>query len=156
MDVNGGHRYWRIVAVGACLSVILPAPACTHEVQPIGPPAVRFEQKTREPIAAAKILRDGEPVGSLRTFRVRASSGDRVLHQVQDLYLNPLGFIDEQNCAFRITAHTGPELVANSSDRRRNVAAILGAYGSQIELIEEEVASPVTTPSPAASPRSPR
>jgi hypothetical protein len=93
----------------------------------------------RTPVAAAKILRDGEQVGSVRTLRVRGRAGERTVHQVHDLHSNPLGFIDESNCAWRLTAHAGAELVACSSDRRRNVAAILGAYHSNIELVEEEV-----------------
>jgi hypothetical protein len=102
-----------------------------------------MERETRTTLASARILRNGEPVGSLRTFRVRGVRGERIVHQVQDLHMNALGFIDQTNCAYRLSAHSGAELVANSSDRRRNVAAILGAYGSNIELVEEEVPAAV-------------
>ena len=104
---------------------------------------MRFRPENVQVVGAAKILRDGEQVGTIRTLRVHGVSGDRVVHRVHDNYLNALGYIDEQNCAYRLTAHTGAEIVGNSSDRRRNVAAILGAYGSSIELIEEAPASPI-------------
>jgi hypothetical protein len=143
MDMEAGARGWRIIAAVACLPVILAAFGCTQEVHPIGPPEVRLRQERRTTVAASKILRDGEQVGSLRTVRVQSASGERVVHQVRDLHMNSLGFIDEKNCAYRLSAHAGSELVANSSDRRRNVAAILGAYGSNIELIEEEPAAAV-------------
>jgi hypothetical protein len=110
-------------------------------VVPVGNSEIRVRQDPREVLASAKIVRDGEEVGRLRTVRVHGPGGDRIVHHVQDLHLNPLGYIDEQNCAFRLTAHTGSELVANSSDRRRNVAAILGAYRANIELVEEQPAS---------------
>jgi hypothetical protein len=123
------------------LAATLAASACTQIEQPVGQPQVSVPRENREVVASAKILRDGEQVGSLRTLRVHGTGRERVLREVQDLHLNSLGFIDEQNCAFRLSAHSGSELVSNSSDRRRNVAAILGAYGANIEVIDEEPAS---------------
>jgi hypothetical protein len=75
---------------------------------------------------------------------------------VQDLHLNSLGYIDEQNCAYRLTAHTGSQLVASSSDQRRNVAAILGAYSANIEIVGEAPAATIEKNRPQASPRPPR
>jgi hypothetical protein len=125
----------------AVLAVSLAASGCTQVEQPVGPPEVQVQRDSREVIASARILRDGEQVGSLRTLRVGGGDRARVVREVQDLHRNSLGFIDEQNCAYRLSAHTGSEMVANSSDRRRNVAAILGAYGANIEIVEEAPAA---------------
>jgi hypothetical protein len=141
MDMIAGRLGWRNVAAGACLLVIGAAYGCTQETRPIGSPEVHFREERLRTVASARIMRDGEEVGSIRTLVVNRGRGDRVVHQVKDRYLNALGYIDENNCAYRITAYSGAEFVASSSDRRRNVAAILGAYGSQIELIEEEPAA---------------
>jgi hypothetical protein len=128
-------------ALAVMVAATLAASGCAHEEHPIGQPAVRVAEQRRELVASAKILRNGEEVGALRTLRVHGQGQDRVLHQVQDLHMNSLGYIDEQNCAWRLTAHTGSELVSNSSDQRRNVAAILGAFNSSIEIVEEQAAA---------------
>jgi hypothetical protein len=153
--MNGRRKGWRNVATAACLPVILAAASCTQQVERIGEPEVRFREENVRVVGAAKILRDGEQVGTIKTLRVRGVSGERVVHRVHDNYLNALGFIDEQNCAYRLSAHTGAEIVSNSTDRRKNVAAILGAYGSSIELIEEEPAAELEK-SQNAQPRRPR
>jgi hypothetical protein len=132
---------------------MLALPACVQEMRPLAPPEVTFQRETRTAVAASKILRDGEQVGSIRTLRVRGPAGERVVHQVQDLHRNALGYIDQANCAYRYSAHSGAELVASSSDRRRNVAAILGAYGSNIELVEEEAPAAVVERDATTRPR---
>ena len=153
MDMDHRGRRWRVVVLSAAVAATLTVPACTTEVQNVGQPQVHVQQDQRETLGTAKILRDGEQVGSLRTMRLRGPSGTRVVHQVQDMHLNSLGFIDEQCCAFRQSAYAGSEFVANSSDRRRNVAAILGAYGANIELIEEEPAAVIEKADAASSRR---
>jgi hypothetical protein len=141
MDRTERLRNWRRNAWAGCLAVMSMAAGCTQEVNYVGPAEVRMQEESRTTLARATIFRDGESVGSVRTMRVRGPSGVRTVHQVQDNYSNALGYIDEQNCAFRFSAHAGSELVGNSSDRRRNVAAILGAFGSEIDLIEEAPAA---------------
>lgn len=153
MDMDHGGRRWRLVVLGAAVAAGLTVPACTTEVQTVGQPQVRVRQDQREVLGTAKILRDGEQVGSLRTMRLRGPSGTSVVHQVQDMHMNSLGFIDERCCAYRLSAYAGSEFVANSSDRRRNVAAILGAYGANIELIEEQPAAVVEKTDAAGSRR---
>lgn len=137
MDTNGRLQTRRVLA--ALVAAVL-ASGCAEQVQYVGPAEIRMQEETRTTIAQSTILRDGEAVGLLRTMRVSGPSGDRTVHQVQDNYRNALGYIDEGDCAFRFSAHAGAELVGNSSDRRRNVAAILGAFNSQIDLVLVEPA----------------
>src|SRR6187397_1554096 len=104
---------WRsVVLVAASLAV----GGCTTEVCPVGPPEVRVRQDPRELLGTAKILRDGDEVGAPRTVRVHDPAGTHVVHEVRDLHRNSLGYIDEQCCAWRYSAYTGPECVSNSSD----------------------------------------
>lgn len=133
----------RFVALAACLAAIVSAPACQQETHARGIPEIRMIERKHTTVADAKILRDGETVGSLRTLRVQTRAGDRTVRQVRDLRQNALGFIDESNCAYRHTAHRGSELVGNSAEVSRNVAAILGAFGSTIEIVDETPASVV-------------
>jgi hypothetical protein len=157
MDMERRDSSRRFVGLGAVLAATLAVCSCTTEVQPIGPPEVRVRQDPKELLGTSKILRDGEEVGALRTFRVHGPAGNHVVQEVRDVHLNTLGYIDEQSCAWRYSAHEGPMCVANSSDRRRNVAAILGAYGAAVEIVEAEPASvqerseplPRTAPRPA-------
>lgn len=141
MDRTVPRAKWRSVVVGALVAATLAASGCTQTEQKIGVADVHPVHEEREVLGSAKIMRDGEQVGSLRTLRLHSSGRARVLSEVQDLHLNSLGYIDEQNCAYRLSAHTGSQLVSNSSDRRRSVAAILGAYSANIEIIEEQPAS---------------
>jgi hypothetical protein len=134
--------------LGGLLAATLAASGCTQTEQKLGVAEVHPAREEREVLGSAKIMRDGEQVGSLRTLRLHGAGRPRVLTEVQDLHLNSLGYIDEQNCAYRLGAHTGSQLVSNSSDRRRGVAAILGAYAANIELVEEQPAS-VTDRQPA-------
>lgn len=141
MDMERGGGSWRNGGFAALLSAALAVSSCTTEVQPIGPPEVRVRQDPRELIGTSAIYRDGEEVGALRTVRLHGPAGNRVVHEVRDLHLNTLGYIDEQCCAWRYSAHEGPACVSNSSDRRRNVAAILGSWGASIEIVEAQPAS---------------
>jgi hypothetical protein len=154
MDRTQQRSAWARRATCACLTATLAVFGCAHEDQPVGPPEVHVQHEHREVVASAKILRNGEEVGALKTIRVTGGGHDRVVQQVQDLHLNSLGYIDAQNCAWRLTAHTGSELVASSSDQRRNVAAILGAYNANIELVEEGPAATVEKDRAPASRRS--
>jgi hypothetical protein len=148
MDRNRRPGNRRLVALGACVAAMLAA-SCTTEVQPVGDPRVLVRQDHGELLGTSKVYRNGEEVAVLRTLRVSGPAGRRVIHEVRDLHLNTLGYIDEQACAWRYSAHEGSTCVANSSDRRRNVAAILGAYGADVELVEEGPATP-STPMPSS------
>jgi hypothetical protein len=141
MDMERRRSARRTVVLGALLAATLAAASCTTVVEPVGPPQVRVRQDPKELVAESKIMRNGEEVGALRTFRIHSPGGKRVVHEVRDLHLNTLGYIDEQSCAWRYSAHEAPACVSNSSDRRRSVAAILGSYGASIELVEAQPAS---------------
>jgi hypothetical protein len=155
MDRTDRGATWRSVVVRALLAATLAASSCTQTEHKVGVAEVHPQRPDREVLGSAKILRDGEQVGSLRTLRLHEAGRSRVLDEVQDLHRNSLGFIDEQNCAYRLGAHTGSQLVSNSSDRRRGVAAILGAYSANIEIVEEQPAS-VTDRQAAQDPPRPR
>lgn len=152
MDRTARGASWRSVVLGALLAATLAASGCTQSEHKVGVAEVHPQHEDREVLASAKIMRDGEQVGSLRTLRLQGGGRPRVLSEVQDLHLNSLGYIDEQNCAYRVGAHTGSELVSNSSDRRRGVAAILGAYSANIEIVEEQPGG-VTERQPAPASR---
>lgn len=107
-------------------AVALFLPACQEEYQPVEPPVIKVPPPgKRTLVETAEIYKDGRLIGRLRTFRLDDQGGVQVT-RVYDLRNEHLGYITEDHRAFRRTAHGGHDLVANSSDQSKNVAAILG------------------------------
>lgn len=123
-----------------CLLVLplLLCGSCSHEETPVGPQDVRVApQAERTLVGLHKVLADGKHVGWLRTYRVSGEGAEHLIRQLSDTANNRLGYIDELGAAYRLTAHDGVEMVANSADLRRNVAGILGSFSLRIDLVDE-------------------
>ncbi len=123
--------------------VLLAAPllflgACSHEDVVVSQPEIRVApQADRRLTALHRVMADGKHAGWLRTFEVAGEGKPHTIHQVCDVNQNRLGYVDDVGHAYRLTAHDGTELVAESSDLRKNVAGILGSFAIKVDLIDE-------------------
>jgi hypothetical protein len=132
----------------ALLPVLLLLGACQTEsvchelagVRPDTPPhALVVRARLEERIVrtdAGEASVQHRAVGTLRTFEFQDGAA-RQVHRVYDLRDEALGYVTDQGLAYRRTAHGGLELVANSQDLRRNVAAVLGTPLATIEIVPD-------------------
>ncbi|MEE9391917.1 MAG: hypothetical protein V3W41_05380 [Planctomycetota bacterium] len=96
-------------------------------------PAEKFET-----VAIQKVLLDGKPVGTLETMYVidgdYNDDNDRYQHTLRDANGGVIGFVTDSNKAYRMTAHRGPDLVANHPSLERNLLLILERFEGKVTL----------------------
>lgn len=98
-----------------------------------GPMIIRPDTPETTLIARADVLREGERVGRLRTYRF-GDDASKFVTRVFDVRERPLGYITPDGKAYRVRAHGGSDLVAIGDTVEKNVAEILGMPGQRIEI----------------------
>ena len=126
----------------AILGVILVVGlgGCQTETRTVGPPQVKIQTPDTTLVGLERITRADETVGWVKTYRYEDREGLRI-KRVLTPRNAPVGYVTQDGRAFRFTAHDGPQLVANTGDLRRDVAAILDLPYEQLR-ITDEVAKP--------------
>lgn len=116
------------------LVLAFAATACQVEERPTaGPMVIRADTPETTLVALADILRSGERVGRLRTYRF-GDDAAKFVRRVFDNRDRPLGYITSDGKAYRVRAHGGPDLVAIGGTIEKSVAAILGMPGQRVEV----------------------
>jgi hypothetical protein len=110
---------------------------CSHETHQTGPAEIKVDQVDRSLVGLHKITCTTGDLGYLETWRYGPEE-KHGLRRVTDLKRNPLGYVDDSGRAYRYTAHSGTQLVAQSDDLNRNLRAVL-AIGDvdRFELVDQ-------------------
>lgn len=125
----------------ACLAALAMGTAgilgCQHETHEVSTaPEIRPDVPRTTLVGRASVYHDGRLVAVLKTFRFE-ETGERTMTRVLDLRENSLGYLTDDGRAFKHTAHGGTDLVANSTDIRRNVAAVIGMPTATLSIQQD-------------------
>lgn len=111
--------------------------SCQTESQPIaGTTTIRADPPKTTLISRARVFENDRLVATLRTYRFE-DRPERSFIRVSNLREDVVGYVTDDGRAFRFTAHGGENLVANSNDLRKNVAAIMGVPLSTYEIKDD-------------------
>ena len=113
--------------------------ACTTETHH-GPAEIKVPDYSERYATESvhKVYHDGRHVGS--AWRRRALDGDsNDYNDVRQLFVKNLngdtvGFVTEENKAYRLRAHGDPEFVSNHPDLENNLLAVFGWNEGEIKL----------------------
>ena len=128
---NRTARSWRLLLVP-----LLAFGGCSHEEHPVAEPVIAAAPEGTL-VGLSNITFEGRHVGYLETWRLSGGAGSHELQRISDLKRNRLGYIDDRGVAWRYSAHEGTELVANSTDVRKNVTAVMGYAQGRVELVDQ-------------------
>ena len=119
-----------ILSTIACLAVA----GCKSETRFVAPPEIKPAPVERTLVGYEEVFADGRRIGELKTYEVEQPT-DRRITMVVDDRGRRLGYLLDDGTAYRFSAHGGENTpIANSPDRRRNVAAVFGIPGATVEI----------------------
>jgi hypothetical protein len=118
--------------------LMLVATGCTTQTYETSPPEIRFDKRELKQIAAYKIYRDGKQIGTLESFRLEDGDNDDANDRHEMIVLDSdgqrLGYITDDERAYRFKAHGEPEIVGHSSSLPSNVLSIFGWTDGKLDL----------------------